>query len=200
MEPYGWREGQEWSNSAWGDHLDVSKEVMSNFLEKYNDGRYERVRPTELGYRCIIRIFGFAEEDDERFQISRRGPNDYNIHQTHNGQTRIFTLNLTSDLVGPGVNTIGSGWFSPAFFGRDMMKCLETEETMDVAMEVGEAKGLDPYMMEKKMGEFLGGPGYKPHRQREGGRKRRSTRRKKTLVKRRKVRVNRFRTLKTKFL
>lgn len=181
---------------SWEDKVDVSKEVMSKFLEKYKDGPYEQVRPTDLGYRCIRRIFGFKEEDDERFQISRHGPNDYNIHQTHNGQTRLFTLYLSSDNVGPGVNTVGTGFFRPAFFGRDMLKCLETEEMMDVAMEVGEAKGLDPYMTEKKMGEFLGGPGYKPYRQRSG-RKRRSTRRRKhTLVKRRRVRVNRFRTLK----
>ena len=76
-----------------------------------------------------------------------------------------------------------------------MLKCLETEETMDAAMEVGQAKGLDPYMTEKEIGRFIGGPDYKPYRQREGGR---STRRRKhTLIKRRRVRVNRFRTLKT---
>ena len=108
MEPYGWREGQEWKTmNTWEDMVDVSKEVMSKFLEKYKDyQQHERVIPTDLGYTCIQRIFGFIDNDDDRFRISRRGPNDYNIHQTHNGQTRLFTLYLSDD----------SGFFKPAFF------------------------------------------------------------------------------------
>jgi hypothetical protein len=181
--PYGWREGQDWSGPDYQNRLKVSKESMETFLERYTDAdRHGRVMLTPLGYTCVRRLFG------EDFRISRRGPNDYNIHQTHNGETHIFTLQLFSD----------DGSFEPKFFGEDMVKCLETEETMDVAMEVGEAKGLDPYMMEKHMGEFLGGPSYKPYRQREGGkktrrgRKRRSTRRKHTLIKRRNVRMHRL--------
>jgi hypothetical protein len=62
-----------------------------------------------------------------------------------------------------------------------------------------EEKGVDAYMLEKKMGEFLRGPKYKPYRQQNAGRaktrrnrKRRSTRRKHTLVKRRNVRMHRL--------
>jgi hypothetical protein len=181
--PYGWREGQVWDNAnAWGDKLSVSKEVMSEFLEKYKDyNGYERVIPTDLGMECIKKTFKFVE-DDPRFLISRRGPNDYNIHQTHNGEERLFSLELYAD----------SGSFKPKFFGEDMMRCKQSDTDVSRALIVAKQKGLDPYMSSSVFGKMLG---YKAGRKKTP--KRRSTRRRKhTLVKRRNVRVNRFRTLK----
>jgi hypothetical protein len=73
-----------------------------------------------------------------------------------------------------------------------MLQCVKSEAEIETAMEVGHEKGMDPHMWKFQMQKFLGGKRKKTVR----GKKRRSTRRKHTLVKRRNVRVNRFRTLK----
>jgi len=151
---------------------------MSEFLKKYKDYKGdESVMPTDLGMECIKKTFSFVYEDP-RFLVSRRGPNVYNIHQTHNEEERLFSLELYAD----------SGIFKPKFFGEDMMRCKQSGTDVSRALIVAKEKGLDPYMSRDVLGKML---------EYKAGRKKRSTRRRKhTLVKRRNVRVNRFRTLK----
>jgi hypothetical protein len=181
-KPYGWRRNQSWESGYlqnWDNSLKVSKGIMEKFLEKFSDEDGEKVRLTDLGLTCARLIFGANK--DKPLLMSNRGPNDYSIHQTHNGKTRLFTLQLFSD----------SGMFEPRFFGEDMLKCAEGEKDMQNARALGDIQGLDPLMVKSVFGKFL------QYQTPTGGRKkRRSTRRKHTLVKRRNVRVNRFRTLK----
>jgi hypothetical protein len=175
------------------DKLSVDREVMDQFVYRSRDGW---LIMTDLGFACVREFYGF----DENYQLQGvmyRDPTNQNRLMFQKGPSEPVFLIYT-----PTYPSSVNPWFEPKSFGEAMVRCLKGEEEMDVAMEL-EEKGLDKYMLEEKLGKFLRGPKYKPYRQQEAGRaktrrnrKRRSTRRKHTLVKRRNVRVNRFRTLK----
>ena len=178
MQPYGWREGQVWGEGA-NKHHNVTHEEMGYFLIRAQGS----VWLTGVAEYCIEQTFGKTT----KLGYTQYGPNELNILATHNGETRVFRMVYPENL---------TPYFEPKFFGEDMMACKQSELDVEQAEIVSEAKGLDPYMSKKIFGEMLG---YKKTAGRKKATRKRSTRRKHTLVKRRNVRVNRLRTLKTKF-
>jgi hypothetical protein len=160
------------------DKLSVDREVMDQFVYRSQTGN---LLLTDLGYACIRKIFKF-KEDYEVVDITIRDPTNQNKLMFWKGPEESFLIYV------PTYPSSVTPAFEPKSFGEAMLQCAKSEAEVESAMEVGDVKGMDPYMWEAQMRKFLGGKRKKTVR----GKKRRSTRRKHTLVKRRNVRMHRL--------
>ena len=161
------------------DKLDVDREVMDQFVYRTKNGT---LLLNDLGYACLRKIYKF-KEDYEVLEVTFHDPTNQNKLLFRKGPDEpVFLIYV------PSYPSPVKPWFEPKSFGEAMLQCVKSETEVESAMEVGDEKGMDPYMWEAQMRKFLGGKRKKTVR----GKKRRSTRRKHTLVKRRNVRMNRL--------